>query len=257
MTENKWLFIGTDNRLGACSRIWSEKGFISHHSATDDLSEKLREQIEELKPQHIVFPILQMGGSLPPALLGKDTELYTGRASDEWLMPFKEAGLKIHTYLKEEQFIWQNALLTAEGFIHDYYSRTGRCISGRSFYIAGFGKVGKATAHALASLGAHITVVARSDEQLGEASIHGYKTERLTSKWSMLEGTLINTIPAKWLEISETPGMHIFDLASAPGCLKERLSSEYYTVLLGLPGKHFPVDAAAALADALERIYRR
>lgn len=257
MTDNKWLFIGTDNRLAICSRIWSEKGFNSHYSATDVFSEQLREQIAELSPRHIVFPILQMEGSLPPALLGKDTELYTGVASNEWLMPLKKAELQIHSYLKEERFIWQNALLTAEGFIHEYYSRTSRCIAGNSFSIAGFGKVGKATAHALASLGAHITVVARSDEQLGEASINGYKTERLTGKWGMLEGTLINTIPAKWLELPETPGLHIFDLASAPGCLKEKLSSEYYTVLLGLPGKHFPVDAAVALADALERIYSR
>ena len=73
----------------------------------------------------------------------------------------------------------------------------------------------------------------------------------------MKEGILINTIPAKWLAATENPSLHIYDLASAPGCLKAQLSSEYYTVLLGLPGKHFPVDAAVALADALERMYRR
>ena len=49
---------------------------------------------------------------------------------------------------------------------------------GTHFYVAGFGKVGKATAHALASLGADVTVVARSDAQLGEACYHGYKTEQ-------------------------------------------------------------------------------
>ena len=198
-----------------------------------------------------------MKDSIPPSLLEEGTELYTGIASEEWLKPFKEAGLHIHSYLKEEQFIWQNAKLTAEGFIHEYYARTKRCISGTHFSVAGFGKVGKATAHALASLGAIVTVVARSDDQLGEAAYHGYKTERLTDDWAIKEGILINTIPAKWLAVLRDPSLHIYDLASAPGCLKAQLSSEYYTVLLGLPGKHFPVDAAVALADALERMYRR
>lgn len=257
MIDDNWLFIGTDSRLAACSQIMAERGFTTRHAGVDHYTEELGECITDYSPRQIVFPILQMKGSISPALLEKGTELYTGVASEEWLKPLKEAGLLVNSYLKEEQFIWQNAKLTAEGFIHDYYSHTRRSIFETHFYVAGFGKVGKATAHALASLGAKVTVLARSDAQLGEASIHGYKTERLTDDWGIKEGNLINTIPAKWLSVSESPGLHIFDLASAPGCLKERLSSEYYTVLLGLPGKHFPVDAAVALANALERMYRR
>ncbi|NYF24280.1 NAD(P)-dependent oxidoreductase [Sporosarcina sp. JAI121] len=256
MTEANWLFIGTDSRLGACSEIMSKNGFTSHHIGTDQYSKQLGDLITELTPGHIVFPILQMKGALPPELLKEGTALYTGIASEEWLKPLKDSGLKIHSYLKEEQYIWQNAKLTAEGFIHEYYNRTGRIISGNRFCVAGFGRVGKATAHALASLGGHVTVLARSDDQLAEASYHGYKIERLTDEWDMKEGILINTIPAQWLAISENPDLHIYDLASAPGCLKGQLSPEYYTVLLGLPGKVFPVDAAAALADSLGRIYR-
>lgn len=257
MKDNNWLFIGTDSRLGACSEIMFERGFATRHIGTDHYSDELAEGIVEYSPRQIVFPILQMKNTIPPLLLDEGTELYTGVASEQWLKPLKEAGLSLHYYLQEEQFIWQNAKLTAEGFIHEYYARTKRCISGTHFSIAGFGKVGKATAHALASLGAVVTVVARSDDQLGEACYHGYKTERLTDDWAMEEGILINTIPSKWLAATQNLSLHIYDLASAPGCLKAQLSSEYYTVLLGLPGKHFPVDAAFALADALERMYRR
>ena len=144
MKDNNWLFIGTDSRLAACSEIMFERGFATHHIGTDHYSDELGEQIAEYSPRQIVFPILQMKDAIPPLLLEKGTELYTGVASEEWLKPFKEAGLSVHCYLKEEQFIWQNAKLTAEGFIHEYYARTKRCISGNHFSVAGFGKVGKA-----------------------------------------------------------------------------------------------------------------
>jgi dipicolinate synthase subunit A len=257
MKGNKWLFLGTDARLAACSEIMAQRGFDTYHIGTDHYTDDLGNRIAEYSPRQIVFPILQMKGSIPFELMEKETQLYTGITSEEWQRPLKEAGLLHNPYLKEEQFIWQNAKLTAEGFIHEFYSRTRRSVFKTHFYVAGFGKVGKAVTHALASLGANVTVIARSDAQLGEASFHGYKTERLTDEWGIKDGNLVNTIPAKWLSVSESPGLHIFDLASEPGCLKEQLSSEYYTVLLGLPGKHFPVDAAAALANALERMYRR
>jgi dipicolinate synthase subunit A len=198
-----------------------------------------------------------MSGTIPPVLLAKGTQLYTGVASEEWLKPFKDAELQVHCYVRDEAFIWRNARLTAEAFVHEYYARVKRQLAGTYFSVAGFGKVGKMTAHVLASLGVNVTVVARSITQLSEASVLGYKTEQLTADFHMSAGNLINTIPSKWLAVSGNPELHIFDLASAPGCLKEPLSPEYYTVLLGLPGKHFPIDAAAVLTDAVEGMSRK
>lgn len=256
MTEGKWLFIGTDKRLAVCSEMMADRGFTTTHIATDSYSEQLATYLLEETPEHIVFPIRQMKETIPPELLHKEAKLYTGVASEEWLAPFKEAGLAVYSYLKDEPYIWQNARLTAEAFIREYYAYAERSIAENRFHIAGFGKVGKTAAHALAALGADVTIVARSDSQLGEASVLGYRTERLTDDWEMKEGNLVNTIPAKWLAVPETSRLHIFDLASAPGCLRGVPIPEYYTVLLGLPGKHFPVDAAAVLAEVLERMYR-
>ena len=47
-------------------------------------------------------------------------------------------------------------------------------IAGGHFYIAGFGKVGKMVANVMSSLGADVTIIARSDRQLGEALAHRY-----------------------------------------------------------------------------------
>ena len=51
--------------------------------------------------------------------------------------------ITIRPYLKEVQFVWENAVLTAEGFLMEYYASAKRRISGEHFYISGFGKVGK------------------------------------------------------------------------------------------------------------------
>ncbi|MCM3637827.1 hypothetical protein M3152_08835 [Sporosarcina luteola] len=255
--DGRWLFIGTDLRLSECSRIMGENGFNVFHYDGNGYSAQLAGILDEFSPDHIVFPILQMEGAIPVDKINKSAILYPGVAASDWLAPFSEAGFTIRPYLKEVEFVWENAVLTAEGFLLEYYSSAKRRISGEHFYIAGFGKVGKMTAAVLASLGASITIVARSPEQLGEAAAIGYKTLHLPTGLVDVEGILVNTIPAKWLEVETDSTLRIFDLASAPGCLKGNSPDEYYTIHLGLPGKHFPADAAKALSEALLRMNSR
>ena len=123
--------------------------------------------------------------------------------------------------------------------------------------MAGYGRVGKMVADALSSLGGNVTVIARSDAQLGEAEMRGFSAEQFTNHLKMSDSYLVNTIPAKWFTKQFEIPHFIFDLASAPGCLREASTSEYYRLLPGLPGKYFPVDAAISLRGALERIHRR
>lgn len=257
MNDDNWLVIGADPRLASCCAMLEERGYNCHHIATNQYTEQLGEHIMRLSPKYVIFPILQLAGKLPPTIFAEGTQLYTGVTSEGWRKPFEDAGLQLHSYVKDESFIWKNARLTAEAFVHEYYARVKRQIAGTHFKVAGFGKVGKMTAHVLTALGAHVTIVARSITQLSEAVALGYGTEPLTADFELVAGNLVNTIPAQWLAVNANPQLHIFDLASAPGCLKEPLSSEYYTVLLGLPGKHFPIDAAAILTDTVEGMSRK
>ncbi|MDV6376664.1 hypothetical protein ORD22_00100 [Sporosarcina sp. GW1-11] len=94
--------------------------------------------------------------------------------------------------------------------------------------------------------------MARSDEQLAEAGIVGYGSIRLTEDTVFTDGYLVNTIPSQWLDPKHAG--RIFDVASAPGCLKPSTTSEYYTIHLKLPGIHFPVDAATVVVDAVLRM---
>jgi dipicolinate synthase subunit A len=255
--NGKWLFIGTDRRIAECSQMMNDQGFDVWHYEGNDYTDRLARILEDNAPDHIVFPILQMDGTIPLDKIKETAVLYPGVATKEWLAQLDKANITIQPYLKEVEFVWENAVLTAEGFLLEYYASAKRRVSGEHFYIAGFGRVGKATAAVLASLGAAVTILARSPDQLGEAASNGYKTMLLPTDTVSLEGILVNTIPAKWLAIEKGSTLRIYDLASMPGCLRDNSPDEYYTIHLGLPGKHFPVDAANALFKALLRMNSR
>lgn len=257
MNEEKWLFIGSDKRLPICSELMAKRGYTCQSIETNSYTPGLEKLLNVYKPNHIVFPIMQLNGTIPIKYLGETTNIYTGLSSESWLQSFKDAKIKLNCYLDEEQFVWKNARLTAEAFIAVYYEKMSRRISTTSFTVAGYGRVGKMIADVLGALGGDVTILVRSEVDLGEAESRGFKTTRIDSDLNLSNTCLINTIPAKWLSLQKTKDLYIFDLASAPGCLVEGLMPEYYILLPGLPGRHFPVDAATALADALERIYRR
>lgn len=234
-----------------------ERGFEVIHYEGNNYSDQLSDILDEMPPTHIIFPILQMEDSIPLDKINKSTILYPGMADKDWMVSLVEAGITVRPYLKEVQFVWENAVLTAEGFLLEYYDSAKRRVSGEHFYISGFGKVGKTTAACLSSLGAAVTILARSADQLGEAAAIGYKTMPLPSGTVDLKGILVNTIPSQWLHVGKDSTLRIYDLASAPGCLRDFAPDEYYTIHLGLPGKHFPTDAAKALSDALLRMNSR
>lgn len=257
MIEGNWLFIGTDHRLLKCSQIMKTWGYNTAHYSSNSHSDTLSALLDELSPAHIVLPILEMKNMIPTEEIPVGTTIYPGVMSANSIASYEDSGFPIRSYMKEVEYVWENARLTAEGFLLEYYESTKQCIFGKQFYVTGFGKVAKMTAEVLAALGASVTVIARSSEQLGEATALGYSTIPFASGDFKVQGTLINTIPARWLTLDEQKDLRVFDLASAPGCLKDNAPDEYYTIHLGLPGKHFPEDAANALAKALLRMNSR
>ena len=251
------MFIGTDHRLLKCSQIMKEWGYKTAHYSSNSHSDTLSALLDEWSPTHIVLPILEMKNRIPAEKIPVGTTIYPGVISANWIANYEDKGFPIRSYMNEVEYVWENARLTAEGFLLEYYESTKQCVFGKQFYITGFGKVAKMTAEVLTALGAAVTIVARSSEQLGEASALGYSTVPFSNGKFTAQGTLINTIPTPWLTLNERKGLHVFDLASAPGCLKDNAPDEYYTIHLGLPGKHFPEDAANALAKALLRMNSR
>lgn len=254
MMTDKWLFIGTDQRFSICKERFVKEGKQCRLVQTEVWNEALEKVLRDFKPNHIVFPINELKGHVPLSLLVHRPTLYVGSASKEWLVPFQNKQLTIHHYLQEELFIWQNAHITAEAFLKEFYKETERMVRGASFYIAGFGRVGKMVAQLVQSLGGEVTIVARQASQLAEAKMLGYDSCSIDEVSSYEGSYMVNTIPAKWLRAEKSKALFIFDLASMPGCLREAKYVEYYKILPRLPGKHFPIDAGLALKDAFHRL---
>ena len=121
MIKDQWLFIGTDKRLELCEKLMREEGRNCRYVKTDLYSLELENVLKAFQPTHIVFPILQMKDMMPSTFLQADVKLYTGIASKEWLAPLEEKGLAIQSYLKEELYVWENAEITAEAFLKEFY----------------------------------------------------------------------------------------------------------------------------------------
>lgn len=256
MSEVRWLFIGSDRRIEETARLFKEKGLDVTVHLKDEVTNELTDKISEIHPTHIVLPIQGVKGILDTQRLPEGTVFFTGIISDIQETELKSAGLFVSSYLKDERFVWNNARLTAEGFVKDFYLDTNAQIANTHFQIAGFGRVGRMLAHVLAAAGAKLTIFARSEAQLGEAEALGFEVENLSRDVDFKPGYLINTIPAQWLKLQQGDSLRVFDLASKPGCLKPGITSAYYTLHLGLPGKHFPQRAASYLADTLLRMCR-
>ena len=60
-------------------------------------------------------------------------------------------------------------------------------------------------ADVLTSLGGNVTVIARSDAQLGEAAARGFQSRTISMMTLKLSDSyLVNTIPAKWFSVDKT-----------------------------------------------------
>lgn len=256
MNNEKWLIVGTDERLKKLAKKVSDGKRTVYYKSVSVWDRELNHTVEEFKPDYIVLPIHPLPIEVSVVLGMDQAIIFSGRLNDEWREILKNN--EIHFYLEDEKFIWQNAALTAEAFVSFFYN-TKQAIQGKRFIITGFGRVAKLVAHILRSMGAEICIAVRSNVQLSEAHALRYEAVYLEDITQDNGDFLVNTIPAKWFDQKflnkiETP---IYDLASYPGCLQDGVIQENYEMLPALPGKYFPNDAANVLYESIVGQLRR
>ena len=130
--------------------------------------------------------------------------LFIGKKSEEIVQEIERKDLHVFSYLEDEQWIWDNANLTAEGFINYFLfeQKNSHCII-NNLSLQGMEESVKDLAFALHHLGAKVIISVRSENQLFEAKSYGYQIEafeNLIQKQKEQKVYLINTIPFKWLE---------------------------------------------------------
>ncbi|WP_342525811.1 hypothetical protein MKY84_09750 [Chryseomicrobium sp. FSL W7-1435] len=158
----------------------------------------------------------------------------------------------VTTYTADEDWLWMNADLTAESFLHWFYHHMPRRISSYFWEIAGYGRVAKTLAVKLKALGGEVRIRTRSISQQAEARQQGFQAVDLLTSLK-LDCLCINTIPYQWLDSKTANNAHcVIDLASLPGGIQQPVDVLYYH-LLALPGKVYPLDAANDFIQLFER----
>ena len=163
---------------------------------------------------------------------------------------------------QDEAFLRANARLTAEGAIFRAMQRQGRALLGATVLITGFGRIAQELAVRLAALGSFVIVCARNELQMRRAHELGAHPVPLAQAASACRqaDVIFSTVPAHVLGKNEldkvSPQALVIELASPPyGMNIEMARHMGVNVALegGVPGRYAPMNAGAALFDALER----
>lgn len=156
-----------------------------------------------------------------------------------------------------------NAPPTAEGAVQLAMEELPITLHNARVLVIGYGRLGRVLAQRLAALGAHVTVAARSYEQLAWAQVWGCATEHTSclAPWLCSFDLVVNTVPAQVLGREELaglkPGALVIDLASKPGGVDlEAASALGVKVIwaLSLPGKVAPVSSGSYLKSTIYHI---
>ena len=148
--------------------------------------------------------------------------------------------------LKEEQYLAENAHLTADCALRLLGERLGVAFRGCPILVIGWGRIGKCLASMLKALEADVTVAARKPSDLGLLAALGYKAVAVSDIRPEQYRAIINTAPA--LILAQDGDYIQIDLASQQG-----LAGETVIWARGLPGKMLPESSGALIAQAVLR----
>lgn len=151
--------------------------------------------------------------------------------------------------LKDEQYLAENAAITADCALRLLSDRLPVTFHGCPMLVIGWGRIGKCLASMLKALGAEVTVAARKPADLGMLTALGYKTAEIGKLDPVPYRAIVNTAPAPVLSAG---GNAIkIDLASRLG-----MAGENVIWARGLPGKMLPEASGALIARCVLRHLR-
>ena len=210
--------------------------------------------VQTVGTQEPPVPLSLISGSVPAGTL-----LFGGNFSAAFTAACRRRQARLVDLLEMEEFVLENAYLTAEAAIGILLRECPVSLRGMPVAVVGYGRIGFYLAHMLAGMSARVTVVARNATDRTRAALSGYRTlpTDLLSAGNPDGCTVIcNTVPAPLFTRNVlsgyTPGTLILELASGqenvsvcPGirCIRAP----------GLPGLWTPVSAGYAIAGAMIR----
>lgn len=192
---------------------------------------------------------------------GKCPLLFGGGIGEDIKKNAPKYGVRCVDYLPDEAFALRNALTTAEGAVNIMMNELPVTVFGSSAVITGFGRVGRALCRCLISLGASVTVCARSASDRAAANCMGAsvcdipKGEANGLPWC---DVIFNTVPDLILGEAQLENISgetlLVELASVPGGIDASAAAKTGHKLIiarGLPGKTSPVTAGRDICRAV------
>ena len=169
-------------------------------------------------------------------------------------------GFSVFDYAQSETFAIKNARATVEGALAIAIRESAITLCNANIIITGYGRIGKMLADSLSSLGATVTIIARSARDRAWAYSQGLAAEGFQALTTLAERVdfLFNTVPEEVITrevIERIPkSATVIELASLPGGIDLRAAGEKglrVNSALGLPGKFSPKTAGRIIADCI------
>lgn len=194
------------------------------------------------------------------ALLKPHQTLFGGNISEKVSDSLKNKKVNYFDFLKDDNVVWSNAELTAEGLISRIIENTPFSIQESNILIIGFGRCGINSALKLKALNGNITIYDHTNVHLSQAYAYGFKTTDFAGLNSHLNkfDIIINTVPGNVLTDYSMSLLKkecfLFEIASKPYGINQELSKKYKLNLItcpSLPGLTAPKSAGELIAKSI------
>ena len=168
------------------------------------------------------------------------------------------AGYRCEDLLKDERYLGENAMITADCALRVAAERMSVTWQRCPVLVLGWGRIGKCLGRLLKALGAEVSIAARKESDRAMITALGCEAEDIAQLNYILKRyrVVFNTVP--YPVLSEEQLAHCrkdcikIELASSPGIAGENVVSAR-----GLPGKLAPESSGALIARTVLRLCAR
>ncbi len=172
--------------------------------------------------------------------------------------------IKYIDYYEDEVFTLKNAYLTAEGVLNIAMNETEVALSSLKIAVMGYGRIASYLCEIIKPFGADITVYARREEAIANASIHGYNAKMISFETQYDFDFIFNTIPERIITNEQLLSMSkdtcLVELASLPGGFDADIAEQCGLRVIkapGIPGKYAPKSAGIAVAETVIKLLNK
>ncbi len=281
MKDNVFLILGGDSRSLYIGEYLEKQNFkVCYYAFNEtDCYDSLNKAISEASVIILPLPATRDRVTLNAtlfdqtvllseigALVTPDKIVFGGQLSKSFCEELSSKGVFYCDYFLLDELAIYNAVPTAEGVVNILIEKLPITIHGMKCGVTGYGKVSKALCDLLKSMGAQVTVFARKEAAIAEASTKGMIAKSfnlLTDEKSDFD-VLINTVPSTVIGKKEldmlNPDCVLIETASAPFGIDFQAAKERAMEVIkasSLPGKVAPKTAGRIIGLSILPIIKQ